>query len=401
MQALYDNGGRNERFIPVLLGAGSEQDIPLRLRSTTWYWLDRDYDALYRRLTRQPAVLAGPLGSVRRLEPLDPLAVLSEGLATSAGAPGGALLAGPGQPDGAPPAPRGADVPPAPAAPLPVGGGPAASLPSRRLRGKSVLPLAGVALLCAVVTALLLLGRHCEGGSGEAPSGATAPAVVQPGGRPETATPSASAAVADVAPWPPPLLPAEQSPVWVSVPGGPVTVVSAGAPSPAPVATVPDFEVTSRPVSVAHYLACVGQGRCLTPHWDDGLCAVRGPGGWNRRALSDAERPPADAPSPVTCVDWTQAREYCDFARARLLSEAEWLRVRFHQGPAAGGLVEWTHDCWHADLAQLPNNGAAWTVDCDDELRVVRNGAERLKSRVDAAASDTGFRCARSARGAR
>ncbi|MGC2224759.1 MAG: toll/interleukin-1 receptor domain-containing protein, partial [Methylocella sp.] len=71
---LYNEKG-NKRFIPVLLPGATEEDIPDPLRGNTRYQPktfdlnDAYYLALYRELTRQPAVTKPPLGSIVTLPP--------------------------------------------------------------------------------------------------------------------------------------------------------------------------------------------------------------------------------------------------------------------------------------------------------------------------------------------
>ena len=77
-QELYDAQGRNEKFIPVVLAAGDESHLPIVLRGTTCYHLDRTdgYDELYRRLTGQPATPMPALGPLKPMPPLRPGAEL-------------------------------------------------------------------------------------------------------------------------------------------------------------------------------------------------------------------------------------------------------------------------------------------------------------------------------------
>jgi tetratricopeptide (TPR) repeat protein len=69
---LYDTGGVNTKFIPVLFESEDTQFIPGPLRPTTRYNVSTDsgYDLLYRRLTDQPATPPGPVGTRRVLPPL-------------------------------------------------------------------------------------------------------------------------------------------------------------------------------------------------------------------------------------------------------------------------------------------------------------------------------------------
>jgi hypothetical protein len=68
-QALYDGQGRNSKFIPVLLNANDESFVPIPLRSSNIYKLDREdgYDLLYRRLTDQHETPPPVIGTVKKL----------------------------------------------------------------------------------------------------------------------------------------------------------------------------------------------------------------------------------------------------------------------------------------------------------------------------------------------
>jgi Effector-associated domain 7/SEFIR domain len=68
-QSLYDGQGRNLKFIPVLLNANDESFVPIPLRSSNIYKLDRvdGYDLLYRRLTDQHEIPPPVVGTVKKL----------------------------------------------------------------------------------------------------------------------------------------------------------------------------------------------------------------------------------------------------------------------------------------------------------------------------------------------
>ena len=68
-QELYDAGGRNTKFIPLVFGDDDTKHIPAALRGTTHHRLTSDaaYEALYRYLTSQPEIVAAPLGNRRVL----------------------------------------------------------------------------------------------------------------------------------------------------------------------------------------------------------------------------------------------------------------------------------------------------------------------------------------------
>ena len=73
-QEIYEAGGRNAKFIPVILEGEDAAFIPPFLKPTTYYDLSRTggYEELYRRLTSQPVVVKPPLGKRRTLPPTDP-----------------------------------------------------------------------------------------------------------------------------------------------------------------------------------------------------------------------------------------------------------------------------------------------------------------------------------------
>src|SRR5260370_41694668 len=62
-QELYDAGGANTKFIPVVFEPGDVQYRPAFLRGATYYDLsiEGEYDRLYRHLTEQPATEKPPL----------------------------------------------------------------------------------------------------------------------------------------------------------------------------------------------------------------------------------------------------------------------------------------------------------------------------------------------------
>jgi hypothetical protein len=69
-QDLYDANGRNERFIPVLLGESKYESIPELLRSASHYRLETDFQKLYDVLLGQAGVKPAPLGEPRlKLQP--------------------------------------------------------------------------------------------------------------------------------------------------------------------------------------------------------------------------------------------------------------------------------------------------------------------------------------------
>ncbi len=67
-QVLYDSGARNEKLVPVLFEDAGADAVPMVLRPFTRYVLWAEYDALYRHLSAQPAVVAPPVAA-RRVMP--------------------------------------------------------------------------------------------------------------------------------------------------------------------------------------------------------------------------------------------------------------------------------------------------------------------------------------------
>ena len=67
--ALYEEGGRNVKFIPVVASEEDAMLLPYFLRSATRYNIsdERSFLALYRHLTDQPRVQPRPIGSLRVL----------------------------------------------------------------------------------------------------------------------------------------------------------------------------------------------------------------------------------------------------------------------------------------------------------------------------------------------
>lgn len=72
------------------------------------------------------------------------------------------------------------------------------------------------------------------------------------------------------------------------------------------------FALDREEVSAQEYQRCVDSGRCRAAACDDGT--------------------PVSAQGPARCIAWEDARAYCEYARGRLPSEAEWER-------AAAGLL--------------------------------------------------------------
>ncbi|HEX7999413.1 MAG TPA: SEFIR domain-containing protein [Pyrinomonadaceae bacterium] len=69
---LYNAGGVNEKFIPIIFERANLHHIPSTLQATNYYEVSTDegYEKLYRRLTNQPETTAPPVGTRRVLPPL-------------------------------------------------------------------------------------------------------------------------------------------------------------------------------------------------------------------------------------------------------------------------------------------------------------------------------------------
>jgi len=171
------------------------------------------------------------------------------------------------------------------------------------------------------------------------------------------------------------------------------------------------FKISTIEVSVGQYKHCVQDGKCSPPDSEDG-CNSMSMGGDDL---------------PVNCVDWEQARTYCEWTGGRLCREAEWEKaarggcdlydgascsadmpiypwgneegtcvmakmedcapietvqvVSLPEGASAYGVLhmagnvrEWVYDCYHDSYSGAPTNGAAWESDCG-EMKVARGGA--------------------------
>jgi hypothetical protein len=83
--SLYEAGGRNEKFIPVIFAGADAQHVPPFLRPVTRYDLSTSsgYEDLYRHLTSQPRVIKPPLGAVEPKPPVQSVPNNRPGLAES------------------------------------------------------------------------------------------------------------------------------------------------------------------------------------------------------------------------------------------------------------------------------------------------------------------------------
>ena len=82
-QRIYEAGGRNDKFLPVIFLPDDSVHIPETLRAWTHYQLgeERGYEQLYRRITNQPKTIARDLGARRAMPPRERKQGFSKNLA--------------------------------------------------------------------------------------------------------------------------------------------------------------------------------------------------------------------------------------------------------------------------------------------------------------------------------
>ncbi len=172
--------------------------------------------------------------------------------------------------------------------------------------------------------------------------------------------------------------------------------------------TVPAFEIDKYEVTVDLYRDCVVAGVCTEPSILYDKC------NW-----TDSRR----VDHPMNCIDWYQAREYCEWAGKRLCTESEWEKAsrgtdgrkypwgndtptceycvltegnditscgRYITWPVGskaagaspygahdmcGNVHEWVEDDYHSSYTGAPTNGLAWLDDPRASRRVVRGSS--------------------------
>lgn len=185
---------------------------------------------------------------------------------------------------------------------------------------------------------------------------------------------------------------------------------------------VADYCLETHEVTAAEYAECVARGACTAPHGSQSTC------NYDRRA-----------DHPINCIDWQQAREYCESEGSRLPSELEWEYAarggdqyqsyswgeespdgracwkNNHSCPVgsfepgafglhdmSGNVWEWTND-WFSDYPwPKPTGlhkvfrGGGWSRRFDKWMRATL----RNRTNPESWGSHLGFRCARLAKNA-
>ena len=173
--------------------------------------------------------------------------------------------------------------------------------------------------------------------------------------------------------------------------------------------SVSEFKIDITEITVSQYRTCYESEHCPKPGQYSEFC------NWD---ISGREN------HPVNCIDWFNAKSYCEWAGKRLCSESEWEKAargndnrQYPWGntsdtacnyamlngcddegtkPAGslesciyelhdmlGNVAEWVEDDWHESYLAAPTDGSAWITDARDLIvirdlmphRVFRGGA--------------------------
>ena len=98
---------------------------------------------------------------------------------------------------------------------------------------------------------------------------------------------------------------------WITLPAGTFQMGStrSGDEQPVHTVTVSSFRMAKTETTQAQYAACVKAGACSEAGTGSSYCT------WGKAGREQ---------HPVNCVTWYQADDYCEWAGARLCTEAEW-----------------------------------------------------------------------------
>ncbi len=101
--------------------------------------------------------------------------------------------------------------------------------------------------------------------------------------------------------------------------------MGSGNEQPAHDVYISGFYIDRHEITNAAYQRCVAAGDCQVPHYDDGSCfrVVEEGQKWDWKPGKVDQHYQASE-KPVVCVDWQQAKTYCEAQQKRLPTEAEW-----------------------------------------------------------------------------
>jgi formylglycine-generating enzyme len=85
--------------------------------------------------------------------------------------------------------------------------------------------------------------------------------------------------------------------------------------------TVDSFFMDTREATNAEYEKCVEAGACAAAHYDDNHCNVMTDHGWWDGIAPSVFKDPG---KPVVCINWYEAKRYCEWKGGSLPAEAQW-----------------------------------------------------------------------------